>query len=114
MQTVSNGKVDLKFKKKLFPYKSNMKKFEEDYKFTFNDGKKTTPKFCLYNGKPHVYLNDFIMSYMCKNKKEKQKLIDYVKKNFKEGWDRLDIPVLKRTQTVDEIAAGIKNIVVES
>lgn len=120
-RTFTNGEVDLKFKKELYPYEANMKKFEEDYKFTFNDGKKSTPKFCLYNGEPHVYLDDFIMSYMCKTKKEKQALIDYVKKNFDEGWDKpeepeieIAIPVLKRTQTVDEIAAGVKNIAVEA
>lgn len=87
MQSVSNGEVDLKFKKELYPFVANMKKFEEDYNFKFNDGKKTTPKFCLYNAEPHVYLDDMIISHMAKTKKEKQLLIDYVKKNFKEGWD---------------------------
>lgn len=89
-KTESEGKVDLKFKKDLFPYKSNMRQFEKDYNFTFEDGTTTTPKFCLYNGKPHVYLNDAIISFMCKTAKDKQLLIDYIKKNFKEGHDKSD------------------------
>ena len=88
-ESISNTRIlnNLVFKDELFPYKSNMKKFEKDYNFTFGDGKKTTPKFCIYNGEPHVYLDELIMSSMTSTKKDKQDLIDYVKKNFSEGWD---------------------------
>lgn len=79
--------VDLHFRKELYPYESNMKKFEEDYKFKFGDGKKGTPRFCNYNGEPHVYLDEYIISALASTKQDKEKLLRYVKKNFKKGWD---------------------------
>ncbi len=79
--------TNIEFKKELYPYEANMRKFETDYKFKFSDGKKETPKFCIYEGHPHVYLDDYIMSVLAKTKKEKQTLIDYVKDTFKTGWD---------------------------
>lgn len=83
----AEGKVNLVFKTELYPYKKNMKKFEKDYNFTYGDGKKSTPRFCMYNDKPHIYLNEFIISSLAKTKKEKGVLINYVKKNFDKGWD---------------------------
>ena len=97
--------VDLEFRKELHPYASNMRKFESDYHFTFGDGKKSTPRFCNYEGNPHVYLDEYIISALAKTKKEKRALIDYVKENFKTGWDspkdaELKRPILKREETV--------------
>lgn len=78
------------------PFKKNMEAFGEEWGFTFGDGKKGTPKMCIYEKYKNVYMDDNVVEALTErmakkldttSKVQAGELFKYIKKNFMDGLD---------------------------
>jgi len=80
-----------------YPFKTNMEQFADEYKFDIKDSypadrdqsrnNKLAPRFCMFDGNKHVYMDNKMLDNMAKTMSEKNKLIQYVKDHFDIGKD---------------------------